>query len=113
MVLTVQPIVIQNMAGKKAYLGKGVLERFLYVLLKSHLGYRTHNTPPLSSELQAAYDQMMMTLLNSRQQTETSVPGENMQIFSLSPEAQALWRVFQLQLESELRPEGLLGNYPG
>ena len=112
-VLTVQPIVIQNMAGKKAYLGKGVLERFLYVLPKSHLGYRTHNTPPLSSELQAAYDHMIMTLLNSRPQRETSIPGENRQIFSLSPEAHTLWRAFQMQLESELRPEGLLGSYPG
>ena len=45
-VLTVQPVVMQNMAGKRAYLGKGVLERFLYVLPQSQLGYRTHNTPP-------------------------------------------------------------------
>ena len=108
-VLTVQPIVIQNMSGKKAYLGKGVLERFLYVLPKSHLGYRTHNTPPLPSELQTAYDETIIALLNTRQQLEASAP----RVWPLSPEADSAWRTFQMQLESELRPEGLLGSYPG
>lgn len=111
-VLTVQPVVIQNMAEKKTYLGKGVLERFLYVLPQSRLGYRTHDTPPLSADIQAAYDQTIIALLNARQSIST-LQSEPMQIFSLSAEALTAWRQFQLQLESELRPEGLLGNYPG
>jgi Protein of unknown function (DUF3987) len=105
-VLTVQPVVIQNMAGKKAYLGKGVLERFLYVLPQSRLGYRTHNTPPLLPDIQAAYDQAIMALLNT---SET----QSMRILSLSPGAQSAWRAFQLQLETELRPEGALHSYSG
>lgn len=111
-VLTVQPVVLQNMAEKRTYLGKGVLERFLYVLPKSRLGYRTHDTPPLSPHLQAVYDQTIISLLNARQSFSALEP-ESMQIFSLSAEALAAWRQFQLQLESELRPEGLLGSYPG
>ncbi len=112
-VLTVQPVVMQNMAGKRAYLGKGVLERFLYVLPKSHLGYRTHNTPPLSASIQAAYDQAIITLLNEQATPSTQTARETMRLLTLSVQADRAWRDFQMQLETELRPEGLLGSYQG
>ena len=112
-VLTVQPVVMQNMAGKRAYLGKGVLERFLYVLPKSHLGYRTHNTPPLSRNIQAAYDQTIIALLNTQVTAFDTSARETMRILTLSAEADTAWRDFQMQFETELRPEGLLGSYPG
>lgn len=113
-VLTVQPVVIQNMAAKKAYLGKGVLERFLYVLPQSRLGYRTHNTPPLDTDIQAAYDQAVIALLNKQSKSGTKQNQETpLLLLTLSHKAQTAWQIFQLELETELRPDGLLSAYSG
>lgn len=110
--LTVQPVVLQNMAEKKVYAGKGVLERFLYVLPKSHLGFRTHNTPPLSPDIQAAYHHQLTTLLHALPPID-HLATASPQTLSLSPPAYAAWRAFQSALEVQLRPDGVLGSYPG
>ncbi|CAL7961245.1 conserved hypothetical protein [Gammaproteobacteria bacterium] len=105
-ILIVQPSVIQNLGEKKAYTGNGFLERFLYLLPKSRLGYRTHNTPPIPKETAEEYQQMISNLLQTifakQQQSEEKV------ILSLSLEALATWKDFQHKTEYQLRPNGEL-----
>lgn len=45
------------MGAKRAYIGNGMMERFLYVLPQSKLGYRTHDKPPIPEHIQNAYNQ--------------------------------------------------------
>ncbi len=110
-VLTVQPSVIQNMGGKHAYTGNGTLERFLYVVPKSKLGYRTHATPPLSTATENAYHAKIRMLLDRfySSQEEKQQPF----ILKLAPEALADWRDFQSMMEGELRPNGKFYSYQG
>ncbi len=108
-VLTVQPTVIQSMSEKRAYLGNGALERFLYVLPKSNLGYRTHNKPPIPSELYTAYHRSIYQLLD---EFASCKAGDVYQL-TLQQSAARSWRDFQLTTESELRPEGRLANCQG
>jgi putative DNA primase/helicase len=112
MVLAVQPVIIHNLAKKQAYRGNGTLERFLYVIPKSKLGYRTHNKPPISLELQTAYNQKIKNLLNDFYFSENS---ENPQtyILKLTPEALECWQTFQSHIEVQLRPHQRLANCLG
>jgi hypothetical protein len=104
LVLAVQPIIIQNLISKQAYTGNGMIERFLYVLPQSQLGYRTHDNPVLPQHLQSAYHSKVTALLNE-------VKSEI--IFKLAPEAFSLWKQFQKEIEIELRANGRLGSCQG
>ncbi len=108
--LAVQPAIIQNMSEKRLYTGSGVLERFLYVLPKSRLGYRTHNTPAVAEAVQTAYHSKITNLLN-----HFANPHKTLTVYTLtlSTKAYELWREFQANIEKQLRPEGNLANCPG
>lgn len=105
--LVVQPSIIQKMSSKNAFCGNGVLERFLYVLPKSKLGYRTHNTASVPQYLSQIYEQKVKSLLNY------SLDNQQQHILSLSPDAFAAWQAFQLYIETELRPRGKLSGCQG
>jgi hypothetical protein len=57
MLLVVQPQIIRNMSDKKAFQGRGLLERFLYILPRSNLGHRSLDTKPVTEALCKQYDQ--------------------------------------------------------
>jgi putative DNA primase/helicase len=99
--LVVQPGIVQKMASKKAFDGNGILERFLYVLPKSKLGYRTHDTPSVPEHIVAAYHQKINSLLNY---SATLKIGAESQALILSAEALQKWQAFQLRIETQLRP---------
>ncbi len=111
-VLTVQPAVIQSMSEKRAYFGNGVLERFLYVLPKSKLGYRTHDKPPISQATQHAYHTKITSMLD-QYPLQAKNNATNTTILTLSSAACHLWRTFQSHIEIQLRPEGKLANCQG
>jgi hypothetical protein len=111
-VLTVQPTIIQNMGEKRAYLGNGALERFLYVLPRSRLGYRTHDKPPISQTMLTAYHAKITSLLNQFFLRDNDKP-QHPQILTLSTEAYSLWRDFQTTIEVQLRPDGKLASCQG
>lgn len=106
-VLAIQPIILQNLAVKRAYMGNGTLERFLYVLPKSQLGYRTHDKPTLTFGLLGAYHDEINKLLNRY------VVSNEPQILTLDPLAQQRWRLFQHHIETQLKPEGRLASCLG
>lgn len=105
-VLTVQPSVIQTMGERHAYLGNGALERFLYVIPKSKLGYRAHDKPSVSATIQQAYSDRIKSLLDIPPLLINNQAQPY--ILTLSPAALALWQVFQTNIEVQLRPEGKL-----
>ncbi len=109
-VLAVQNSIIQNMGEKRAYLGNGCLERFLYVLPKSKLGYRTHNTAPLSAAITQAYHAKIKSLLNT---LSCSEKNEEPRILTLSDGAMRLWKDFQADIEKQLRTDGRLSICQG
>ena len=108
-VLAVQPAILQNMAEKRAYLGNGTLERFLYVLPKSNLGFRTHDKPAVSAAAQADYHRKITELLKQQEQAgEGEDKNIHRHVLKLSSTAHHSWREFQARVEKELRPEGRL-----
>lgn len=105
-VITAQPGVIQNMGEKRAYAGNGMLERWLYALPKSRLGYRTHDTPPVPEGIRHAYHRCIKALLDIPPLVVDDI--EQARLLTLSGEAHREWRQFQHSIEVELRPKGKL-----
>lgn len=104
--LTVQPVIINNMFGKRAFAGKGLLERFLYCLPKSNLGYRTHNKNSVSKKAIDIYDEVIGKLF--------SIPNpENPEILVLDKLAHQEWYDFKLAIEEDLKPNGRFESMQG
>jgi hypothetical protein len=109
--LFAQPIVISCMGGKQAFAGKGLLERFLYLLPQSNLGYRTHDTEPVSKVLRDGYNLQILDLLNMFMFVGE---GENERfVLTLDEQSHKAWKLFQIQTEKELRPDGKLSPIAG
>ena len=110
-VLAVQPVIIQRMGEKKAFSGKGLLERFLWVLPKSNLGYRTHDKPPVPEAVTNAYRNTIRGLLDIPPLMEEGT--ERARVLTLEPGALSEWRAFQAAIELQLRPDGRLAVCQG
>jgi hypothetical protein len=106
-VLCVQPIVLQNMAAKKSFRGNGSLERFIYAIPKSNLGYRTHDKQPISEPIRHAYHRRVGELLEIPP-IKDNVGTEQPRILTLALDAFRDWREFQAAIEVQLRPGGRL-----
>jgi hypothetical protein len=110
LVLTVQPAIIHNLAMRKAYSGNGTLERFLYVLPKSNLGFRTHDKPPVNETLSHAYSQKVKTLLSLQKHLKEK---DGYHTLKLSAAAYEAWLGFQKKIEYQLRPHERLSSCLG
>lgn len=99
--LVVQPQIIENMAAKKPFTGVGLLERFLYVIPKSNLGYKTLDTEPISDQARYYYNHAIKQLLELPE-------GDEPEILKLSDEALAEWKEFHNAIQVKLRPDGEL-----
>jgi putative DNA primase/helicase len=113
LVLTVQPAILQNLSDKRAYLGNGALERFLYVLPKSKLGYRTHDKPPVPQHITLTYAKNIQGLLNCYAAPDKANTFKQPTVLTLSPEAYQDWKQFQATIEVQLRPNGKLAFCQG
>lgn len=111
MVLAVQPVVLQRMGNKAIYQGNGSLERFLYVLPKSKLGYRTHDKPSIPYSIQQAYHRKIETLLAIPKLLQNDF--EKSRVLTLATTAYQSWQIFQKEIEIQLRPEGKLAICQG
>lgn len=101
--IVAQPQIIENMGGKGAFTGKGLLERFLYCLPESKLGYRTNDKLPIPPTVKSAYETSINDLLSIDY-------DEAPRILTLDNEARGEWQAFQASTELDLRPNGRL--YP-
>ena len=103
-----QPSVVRNMGRESSFDGNGLVERFLYALPVSQLGYRCHTNEVVSEQLQSEYDNRIKRLLNDLMVP----PGEESPRWTLTLASAAFdeWREFQDHIEIQLRPGGKL--YP-
>jgi hypothetical protein len=109
MALSPQPSVIQGLAAKRHFRGRGLLARPLYALPVSRLGSRSNNGPPVSPGIIAAYHNCLHTILRiepRRDEAGDIVPF----VLKLSDQAQEIWHDFQQQIESEMREDGRLAH---
>jgi hypothetical protein len=109
-VLAVQPDIIHHLTQRKAYQGNGTLERFLYVIPKSKLGYRTHDKPALSPALQSAYHEKILALLN---EFTNDQHYQQPDLLKLSDKAYQHWQAFQADIEQDLRPQQRFNHCQG
>jgi hypothetical protein len=108
--LVVQPVIIERMGEKKAFSGRGLLERFLWVLPKSKLGYRTHDKPPVPEVVKNSYKKRIRTLLDIPPLIEGF---DQPRVLKLEPAALTQWREFQAKIEVQLRFNGRLSRCQG
>jgi putative DNA primase/helicase len=106
--LIVQPVIIKTMGEKRTFIGKGMMERFLYALPKSHLGYRSHQTDSMPLHIQNEYDRQTTALLDSGMSKDNS--DQERLTLTLTPDALNEWQDFRAEIETQLRPSGKL--YP-
>lgn len=106
MLLVVQPQIVRNMSDRKAFHGRGLLERFLYVLPKSRLGFRQLTPQPIPRETTKDYETAVRSLLEIPPYFEHGL--EYPRILTLDPNALAKWQAFRYEIEAQLRPDGKL-----
>lgn len=111
-ILVVQPQIVQSMGERRAFRGNGMLERFLYVLPASKLGYRTLDTCPVPDGVRTAYGQAMRALLDIQPRLDQR-GQEQPQILTLAPDALSLFQKLRSAIETELRPGGKLHGCQG
>lgn len=110
-VLVVQPVVFASMAEKKSFAGRGFLERFLYCIPQTKLGYRTHDTKPVSQATKEQYEEAIIKLLNIPDKVVDGIVEHTM--LYAEQEAMLKWKKFQIDGEKELRPNGSLASRTG
>jgi len=111
MLLVVQPQIIRNMAGQKAFQGRGLLERFLYILPRSNLGFRKLEQKPIPAPLQEQFERDIRLLLDMPPVIEHG--HEFPRILTLSDDARKIWQDFRHEVEVALRPDGKLSPCQG
>ena len=104
--LSVQPDVLQDMASKPGFRGRGLVGRFLYAVPPDIVGKRKLETTPISPSVRAAYDQTITALLNMPEQRNMTT-GELFAI-KLTPEAHAEWKAFAREVEAGMAEGGEL-----
>jgi hypothetical protein len=110
-VLIVQPKVIRNMSCQKAFQGRGLLERFLYALPRSNLGYRTLSQAPIPAALRDRFNHCIRSLLDLPPLIEHGY--ELPRVLTLTDDAGKLWQRFRHEVEEALRPDGKLNSCLG
>ena len=109
--LFAQPAVMHNMSQQRTFSGKGLLERFLYLIPETKLGFRTHNTKPIPEEIKNAYGKNLTELLEVCMNTELET--SHYWLLTLSKDSSLAFSKFQQEIERELRPIGKLYSLSG
>lgn len=106
LVLTPQPDILRSLSEHKAFRGRGLLARFLFLLPPSPVGSRKHETVPIPAYVREAYDRCISALLN----LPPIVDGVPIAL-RFSREGYARWREFQLFVERQMAEDGLLQRF--
>jgi len=100
LILSPQPDVLQGLASKPGFRGRGLLARFLFVLPQSKIGYRSGNTKPVPETISSDHDAHIRALLRFKR------PETGPYTIMLSDEASEEWREFAAQVEVSMREGG-------
>jgi hypothetical protein len=108
--LTVQPEVLQGLAGRPGFRGRGLLARFLYSLPESLVGRRQPGAPPVPEAVTDRYALELQALAASLTTPATDDPT----VLVLDPQAAELLLAFERDLEPRLAADrGDLGHLAG
>jgi replicative DNA helicase len=102
--VTVQPEVLQGLADRPGFRGRGLLARFLYSLPVSLVGRRQPGAPPVPEALADRYAVELHTLAASLTTTPASLAGDGPTVLTLEPAADELLLDFERRLEPRLAP---------
>jgi hypothetical protein len=102
--LTVQPAVLRQIGSGSPEKSKGELERFLFTVPKSIVGYRSVEAMPVPAGVKAAYYHHVSAL------ARTAAAPDGPAIIRMGPDAAKLFTDWQKAIEADLRPGGLLGD---
>lgn len=117
--LSPQPEVVQSLADKPGFRGRGLLSRFLYILSHSRVGNRDVNPPSISQHVLDGYRERVLSILeipSAQNLFGESVPYQ----LKLSSEAFRIWLEFAQNVEHDLKDGGFFqhlkdwaGKLPG
>jgi hypothetical protein len=114
--ITAQPAVLEGLARKEGFRGKGLLARPVYAVPPSLVGRRDSKAPPVSELVEARYRDIVGTLLAKYEPIDailaepTTVPEPTQLRFSQTAEARLV--AFMQALEPRLGPGGDLSHVP-
>jgi replicative DNA helicase len=100
--LTVQPEVLQGLAGRPGFRGRGLLARFLYSLPASLVGCRQAGAPPIPPVVADRYAVELQALAASLTTAPAPTSDEGPALLVLEPEAGELLLAFERDLEPRL-----------
>jgi hypothetical protein len=119
MVISPQPEIIQGLASRPGFRGRGLIGRYLFVMPQSRLGARLIETKPVPLALVEAWRQSVHRLLALPWAINEN-GAKTAYRLGLDPAAYALWGQFAGMVETELRPGGQFefmtdwaGKFPG
>jgi hypothetical protein len=105
--LSPQPDVLRGLAAKPGFRGRGLLGRFLYLLPRSPLGFRTLQSDPVPEGIRDAYEAGVRAMLDWTPSIDEH-GNERPYPLRLTPEARAEWHAFAEAIEVKMRPGGEL-----
>lgn len=94
----------------KQAIDSGLLNRFLYFVPSSNLGYRSHKTPPINEEVKQRYFDGLTMLLNTEPKYNEQGRIKERIIYP-SSEAKQLLDQWRDELEVMMRPNGELAEF--
>lgn len=101
LLLVVQPQIIKNMSGKKTMQGNGMVERFLYAIPQTRVGYNSYH----NKDIHKAFENQYFNQITKLMHIET--PEEPYSL-NLSISAHMLWTDFHDAIQKEMREDGSL-----
>lgn len=115
-----QPHILEGVAKKPDFRGRGLLGRFLYALPNSNLGSRSLDEPPMDVAVKTEYQDALFTLLSMNRNNTDAKEEERRLVLEISPEAYDDWRCYALATEIRMGEEGMFahirdwaGKFPG
>lgn len=101
--LTVQPYVIKNACKNKNFRDRGLLGRFLFVMPKSNIGYRTFEENPMDETVRVHYQASIASILHHPFNVEDNRPQQH--VLKLEPEALLKFQEFSKAMEIMMGPD--------
>ncbi|HOF62211.1 MAG TPA: DUF3987 domain-containing protein [Candidatus Latescibacteria bacterium] len=96
-----QPEVVRSLSTTPEFCGRGLLQRFLFSLPKSNVGYRTLKSTPIPPHVERTYHRFVKALLDSP--ANDGDRTGNRSTIGLSEQSHALWKDFQARVEHDSR----------
>lgn len=118
--LSPQPHILEGIAARSDFRGRGLLGRFLYSIPPSNLGSRDLNAAPMDSHICDAYKTSISKLLSICEEEKFNNGVSDRLTLMLSQEAYDEWRYYALAVEIRMADEGVYshirdwaGKFPG